>query len=777
MIFFASASANQNDIVEKEVIISGGRNIRVSRSGVEFEGELAVGYNFALHTRSATRLLSLIEREDNIKSTDELYEKALTIAWEEWISPEKTFAITETISDCNWITNSHFAALRFKDALVERIRQKFNGERPSVDKDAPDIVFHIHVSRNLVSFFADFAGRNIARRGYRTEQTDAVMGEFMASTLLYRSPWYREMQEGKNPVLLDPFCGSGTVCIEAALMATHTPPGLIHTERFAFFTLPIHNEEIWQEVYDKAEAEICETECRFYGYDIDPKAVEISKRNAERAGMAHLITFEEKDFKSLSEEDTERIIRGEDGSPIESDSRTEEENKAAAHGFVVTDPPYGVRLELSDADLKDIYLAIGNKAGSVFAGWYLSVLSSDKTLLGYIDMKPNKTNIVINGGLECQIAHYYVFSKAERDEMLLRAQKRREERLSEPLSAGAQMVANRLKKNLASIGDNMKEKGVTCYRLYDADMPEYSAAVDIYEGRWIVLSEYAAPKSIPAEDAERRLNELILATERVTDVPIENIFVKKREKQRGSAQYGKYSTPSASHFYVIKENKHNFSVNFQDYLDTGIFLDHRPVREYIEANSRNKRFLNLFSYTSTATVYAAAGGALSTVSVDASATYLDWAMKNMAMNGFTTMNHFYYRNDSITYLRENRDMFDLIFCDPPTFSNSKSRGTFDIQRDHGYLIRSCMKHLDKSGTLIFSTNYTRFKLFGELFEEFEIEDITEKTIDEDFKRNAKIHKCYLIRHKKAIAKKVFKKDAGKGVIHSRIVRKSEKQRF
>ncbi len=167
----------------------------------------------------------------------------------------------------------------------------------------------------------------------------------------------------------------------------------------------------------------------------------------------------------------------------------------------------------------------------------------------------------------------------------------------------------------------------------------------------------------------------------------------------------------------------------------------------IESNSKDKRFLNLFCYTASATVYAAAGGALSTVSVDTNANYLDWAMRNMQANGFNTMNHFFYRNDCLAFLRENRDIFDLIFCDPPTFSNSKGKGSFDVQRDHGYLIRSCMKHLAHKGTLIFSTNYTRFKMFGEIYEDFIVEDITESTIGDDFKRNSKIHRCYLIRHK------------------------------
>ncbi len=738
MIFFASASANQNDIVEKEVLKAGGTELHVTASGIEFEADLETAYRFAMWTRSSTRLLVLVHRYDNINSTDELYEHSLSLPWENWINPDTTFAITQTVSDCRWITNSHFAALRFKDAVVERIREAFDGNRPDVDKDNPDIVFHLHVNRKLVSWYVDFAGRDIAKRGYRVAQTEAVMNEFMAASVLARSQWNRMLDD--NPVtLLDPFCGSGIICIEAALMATNTAPGLLNPDKFAFSRLPIHKQEVWDRIVDEAENAKRKCKCRIIGWDIDSNAIGISKKNAEAAGVSELIEFSVHDFSETTEDDVELLNL----------SGTQE-----IKGCIVTDPPYGVRLELSESALRHLYSAIGSVAFNCFGGWHMAILCTNQELLGYIEMKPDRTNILINGGLDCQVAHYYIFSNEQRAQMLKRAKAKREARLAEPLSEGAQMAANRLQKNLASIGKEMKKQGVSCYRLYDADMPEYSAAIDVYENKWINLAEYAAPPSINEEDAKRRLEELVLATERVTGIPLEDIHVKRREIQKGSAQYVKKGTPSASHFFIANENGHRFSVNFQDYLDTGIFLDHRPVRKYIEEHSKNKRFLNLFCYTATATVYAAAGGALSTVSVDANANYLDWSIKNMALNGFRQMNHFYYRNDCLSYLRENHDIFDLIFCDPPTFSNNKSRGTFDIQRDHGYLIRSCMNHLSKDGTLIFSTNFTKFKMFGEIYDDFDVQDITEETIGDDFKRNSKIHRCYLIKHKVAVAKRI-----------------------
>ena len=733
MTFFATASANQNDLVQREALKAGATDIILSSGGVEFEADLETAYRFALTTRCSTRFLVLVHRYDQLQSTDDLYEHSLLLPWEKWLNPEMTFAITETVSDCRWITNSHFASLRLKDAIVERMRQNFDGIRPSVDRDNPDIVFHLHVNKSLVSWYVDFAGRDLSHRGYRTAQTDAVMSEFMSSSLLCRSDWYRILQSSfedpsvKVPMLLDPFCGSGTILTEAALMATDTAPGLVHTERFAFFDLPIHNSEICNKVIRELEARVCPCKCRIEGWDIDEKAIKIARANTKAAGLENIISYSIHDFTKTTREDVESL---------------QEES-----GCIVTDPPYGIRLASQNMPVAKLYALMGQVFFESFGGWNITLLCGEKNLLGNIEMKPNRTNALINGGIECQAAHYYVFNDEERKAMTERAEEKRRARLETPLTPGAQMAANRLKKNMDSIGKEMAKQGVSCYRLYDADMPEYSAAIDVYENRWISLQEYAAPSTIKEEDSSRRLEELINATERTTGIALENIYVKRRQIQKGANQYTKRGSLSASHFFIVNENGHRFIVNFADYLDTGLFLDHRPVRKMIEQMAEGKRFLNLFCYTASATVYAAAGGALSTVSVDSNANYLDWGIKNMQLNKLDTMNNFFYKEDCISYLKGTHDVFDLIFCDPPTFSNSKSRDTFDVQRDHGFLIRSCMKHLSKDGQLIFSTNYTKFKMYEELFDEFNLKEISEQTIGTDFARNSKIHRCWIITHK------------------------------
>lgn len=729
MIFFAVTSANQNDLVEIEARNAGSENVKVTGGGVFFTGDIKVGYRFCLWSRSATRVMVLFNQKE-ISSIDEFYQYTSTLPWENYLTPQSTFSISETVSDCSWLRNTHYASVRLKDAIVDRIREKCDGERPTVDLDNPDICFHLHINRDLVSFYLDFSGKALSHRGYRRAQTKAVLSEFLASSLLSRSQF---LKNEETKVLLDPFCGSGTICIEAALWASKTAPGLIDVDRFAFFKLPFFDQEAWQEVWQDADDQQTTPQKKIIGWDIDPRAIEIAKKNARAAGVDQYIEFKVKDFLTTTVDDIPK-----------------------EKGCIVTDPPYGFRLNESDQDTKKLYSSMGKVITTVFEGWNASILCGDKSLLSYVDMKPDRVNTLYNGGIECQLAHYYVYTAQEKQALIDKAIAKREQRLSEPLTPGAQMAANRLKKNLEALKPLMQEQKVSCYRIYDADMPEYSAAIDMYEGKYISLQEYQAPATIDPEAAQRRLNELIMATERVTGIDLENIYVKQRSIQHGKNQYTRWG--KTDKFYIIHEGGHKFMVNFADFLDTGIFLDHRPARNLIQSMAEGKRFLNLFCYTATCTVYAAAGGALSTVSVDASGTYLDWAQKNMKLNGFDSLNHFYYMDDCMRYLSSNRDQFDLIFCDPPTFSNSKSRDTFNVQYDHSNLIKACMAHLSKDGVLIFSTNFTKFKFDEYLKTLYKVEDISLQTIGADFERNQKIHYCYKITHQevKPIVKKKLK---------------------
>lgn len=724
MIYFATSAANQGDLIADEARACGCDRVKVTPSGVEMEGDLEFGYRFTFNTRISSRLLWGLYVDDDVRDDKELEEATMSLPWEEYLTPEKTLKVTCTTQDCPYIKNSHYAALKVKDGIVERIREKFNRERPNIEILNPDVTVHVHINNYTVKWYIDFSGENLSMRGYRGEQTEALLKEHLAAALLSRSEWKKSRDNNAPLPLLDPFCGSGTLLVEAALMATETAPGLLRKTPYQFEKLPSFDEELFNKIVEEAEEKrrkaTAERDIKIFGSDISRTAVEISKAAALKAGVYDYITFSVADFTKMTEAPCEK-------------------------GCIVTDPPYGERMSVKD--IEGLYSAIGTTLQSTFKGWKATILTGNSDLLSNIDMKPERTNKLFNGGIECQAAHYSIFTDEEREAMIRKSEEKKRERLSTPLSEGATFVYNRLLKNLKELRPLMEKEGVECYRIYDADMPEYAASIDIYMGKWIVVNEYKAPKEIPVEDARRRLDELILATERATGIDLESIFVKERSRMKGNDQYRKLA--ANNRMMLARENGVKFLVNFTDYLDTGVFLDHRPVRKLIQDMSRDKRFLNLFCYTGTATLNALKGGALSTVSVDTSATYLSWLEENLHLNGYsTTMGNYLYQADVMDWLWDTYDRYDLIFCDPPTFSNSKSRrNTFDVQRDHASLIKAAMMHLSPGGTLIFSNNLRRFRLDDSVLASYVVQDITAETIGDDFKRDMNVHHCYLIKNK------------------------------
>ncbi|MGB5455772.1 MAG: class I SAM-dependent methyltransferase, partial [Gammaproteobacteria bacterium] len=286
--------------------------------------------------------------------------------------------------------------------------------------------------------------------------------------------------------------------------------------------------------------------------------------------------------------------------------------------------------------------------------------------------------------------------------------------------------------------------GIGCYRVYDADIPHYAVAIDIYQD-WVHVQEYAPPKSVDSVKAFVRLDEAVDIISSVLDVSKSRIVVKTRKKQSGKSQYERQDETGES--LIVNENGLKFRINLKDYLDTGLFLDHRLTRQLIARLAHHKTFLNLFAYTATASVYAAAAGARSTTTVDMSNTYLAWAQQNMKLNHLLDKKHVFIREDCIKWLDEENNKgkrYQLIFLDPPTFSNSKRMDhTLDIRRDHVELIRQAMAVLADDGLLIFSCNARGFKLDEEALRAYAVRDITRMTTAEDFRRKP-AHVCWCL---------------------------------
>jgi len=682
MKFFAATAANINDLAAEEARQVGAdpESISVVPGGVEFEGSLETAYRFALWSRTASRLLLLIGTGEGIESGDQLYHRAMAVPWFEHLTPDKSFAVYATVRGSRWLRDSRFGALKVKDAIADQMRE-IHDTRPYVDTETPDLRVQMHIDGLNGYFYIDLTGESLHRRGYRRSDSAVSMKEHTASALLLRAGWPAAAAEGKP--LIDPFCGSGTIPIEAALMAADCAPGLLHPDTYAFLIWKGHDALLWERLLTEArERKLAGSSSvpPIYGWDIDRRSVQAAESHAFNAGMEDHISFAVRDITRLGRESV----------PVPA-------------GIIVSDPPYGIRssggIRTSDGprfkdggahsersrneggygsqvsfrtpDLETLYRKTGETLAAIFPGWRISLICGEPDLLRNLRMKPDSTNSLFNGGLKCTVAHYSVFSPEERERMRTKAEERHIERETAELSLGAEMFANRLRKNRRMLKAFFKRSGATSYRLYDADMPEYSAAIDIYEDRWVHLQEYAPPLTVDPAAAEIRLQEMVDGVNRVTGIPYEQIFVKQRKRQKGSKQYTRRE--KSSPLYIMREHGLMFYVNFVDYIDTGIFLDHRPVRQMIKDMSEGKRFLNLFGYTGTATVHAAAGGALSTMTVDASRTYLGWAEKNMELNGFTGMAHQYHQADCTQWLEEHRHRFDLIFLDPPTFSKYSAR--------------------------------------------------------------------------------------------------------
>jgi 23S rRNA (guanine2445-N2)-methyltransferase / 23S rRNA (guanine2069-N7)-methyltransferase len=406
-------------------------------------------------------------------------------------------------------------------------------------------------------------------------------------------------------------------------------------------------------------------------------------------------------------------------------------------GLVIVNPPYGERLG-TPTELVHLYTVLGERLRHEFAGWHAAVFTADAPLGKRLGLRARRKYEMFNGALPCTLLLFDIPTAA--------AQASVAAPVRPALSEGAAMFANRLRKNLRHWSKWAKREGIECYRVYDADLPDYACAIDVY-GDQVNVQEYQAPKTIDPDKARLRRDEVLVVVPEVFGIPPKQVHYRLRQRQRGKEQYQKLGARSS--FHEVREGPVRCLVNLAEYLDTGLFLDHRLTRQLVGRLANGRRVLNLFCYTGTATLHAALGGAVSTTSVDMSQRYLDWAAENLALNGLDTKRHRLIRTDVLAWLEKERGEYDLIFLDPPTFSNSKRmEDDFDVLRDHVELITVTMARLAPGGILIFSNNHQRFKLdaagLSERLGPLDIEDLTKATLPEDFARSPRIHRCYKI---------------------------------
>ena len=740
---FLTCPKGLEGLLAEEATALGLEDTREHTSAIRGSADMETAYRLCLWSRLANRVLLVLKRFP-MKDAEDLYHGVLDVEWHDHLESDGTIAV-EFSGHGSGIDNTHFGALKVKDAIVDKLRTP-DGERPSVDKINPDLRVHLRLDRGEAILSLDLSGHSLHQHGYRLQQGAAPLKENLAAAILVRAGWPRIAAEGG--ALADPMCGVGTFLVEAGLIAADIAPN-IKRERWGFSAWLGHVPALWRKLHDealaRAEAGLAKPPLWIRGYEADPRLIQPARNNIERAGLSDWI----------------KVYQGEVAT---FEPRPDQNQK----GLVICNPPYGERLG-DEASLLYLYQNLGERLRQSCLNWEAAVFTGAPDLGKRMGIRSHKQYSFWNGALPCKL----LLIKVLPDQFVTGERRTPEQRqieretpveteveverkfnkngnpikptpvvVEQPrLSEGGQMFANRLQKNLKLMGKWVRREGIDCYRVYDADMPEYSMAIDLYHD-WVHVQEYAAPKSIDPEKASARLFDALAAIPQALNIDKSRVVIKRRERQSGTRQYERQS--AQGQFLEVKEGGVKLLVNLTDYLDTGLFLDHRPMRMRIQREAAGKRFLNLFAYTATASVHAAKGGARSTTSVDLSRTYLDWARRNLSLNGFSDKNRL-EQSDVTVWLQACREEYDLIFIDPPTFSNSKRmEGVFDVQRDQVELIDLAMARLAPGGVLYFSNNFRKFVLDENLGQRYAVEEITAQTIDQDFARNSKIHRAWKI---------------------------------
>lgn len=775
--FFASCLVGVEQALAAELKRLRVRHVRPLRGGVAFFGRPIDAERVCLWSRVASRVTAVVGRV-NAGDADLMYAGAYDLPWEEVVAPGAKLAVRAHGINPE-LRNTQFTALKVKDAICDALRSR-TGARPDIDADNPDALIEVRVRENRATITFDVSGESLHRRSYfdAKDEGDAVLSCAHAAALLETVGAPEKLRAGW--CLVDPACLVDFTLCEAAGIAADQAPGLLR-ERWGFNGWAMHDEKAWEDVLadadERFEAGLSQLmrECKVSDSASlpNPDRVRIAGLAPSRGSVArarrHLRNARLSAFVRI-ECSTDQDF-GEDLAIV---ARTAKRRHGAAVLVCHVSAADSSEDEAYAMFRASRFMSAVRHAlpGSVFG------LVDDRGVSSRFNDKPSFDERVGSGRIETRMQ---VFREASSCQVELRLPNPEggPDIPVEVNEAKSEQFAARLRKVARERRKWAQAEGVSCYRVYDADLPEYNAAIDVYEGAgvdegatFVHIAEYRAPSSVDTLTARRRFEDLLVLTPAVLGVRPGFVYSKVRSRSRGGSQY----RDAGKRSFVTHTTEAGllFEIDLAGYLDTGLFLDHRITRRIVGEMARGKRFLNLFAYTGAATVHAAAGGAESTTTVDLSQTYLDWAQRNMRLNGFRCegapvdgrrgsrdgrtlgrerrAEHEFVRADVMPWIvdaRRQGRQFDLIFVDPPTFSNSKAMGrrTWDVQRDHVELLVGVSRLLARGGEAVFSCNLRSFKPdYDELTRlGVELTEITQDTIPHDFERNARIHRCYLLR--------------------------------
>ena len=744
-------------VVRRELKALGYEGTIVGPGRILFSADAAAICRTNLWLRTADRVLvrmASFPAED----FDALFDTTKTIAWDAWIGAEASFPVIGR-SVRSQLSSVPACQRAVKKAVVESLLAAHR--TLELPETGPTYKIEIALLDNVATLTIDTTGPSLHKRGYRQFAATAPLKETMAAALIQLSFWRPERP------LIDPFCGSGTIPIEAAMIGRNMAPGL--NRDFIAEEWPGIDPQVWQDARTEArDIALPNLPERLLGTDIDPDVLEIARFNAEQAGVTDQTHFQARPFDRLTSQ--------------------------RSYGCVITNPPYGERLgdhEQWESLYESIPLVLRK-----LPTWSHYILTAYPKFESLIGRSADRRRKLYNGRIECTYFQFHgprpgraratdaedpvteagplvtevegsVVASKQFSEMPLhdkmasatqievagaRPAPRQPRPELIPVFGGvnakakeqAELFRSRLKKRVRHLRRWPTRQGITCFRLYERDIPEIPLIVDCYEDH-LHITEYERPHDRDAAQHADWLDLMQQTASGTLDVKRGNVFFKSRQRQRGIKQHEQVS--DRHHEITVHEGGLKFIVNLSDYIDTGLFLDHRTTRQMVREAATDTRFLNLFGYTGSFSVYAASGGALHTTTVDLSQSNIDWAHRNMSLNEFRGGQHLFIRSDARQFLQQlpAGETYDLAVVDPPTFSNSKrTKEDWDLQRDHVALLNAVLAHMNPQGLIFFSNNFRRFKLDAANIASSQIHEISKQTVPADF-RNRRIHRCWRIR--------------------------------
>lgn len=743
-------------IVRRELQALGYEGTIVGPGRILFSADAAAICRTNLWLRTADRVLvrmASFPAED----FDALFDTTKSLSWNDWIGADASFPVVGR-SIRSQLSSVPACQRAVKKAVVESL---LAGHRTlELPETGPTYKIEIALLDNVATLTIDTTGPSLHKRGYRQFAATAPLKETMAAALIQLSFWRPERP------LIDPFCGSGTIPIEAAMIGRNMAPGL--NRKFAAEEWPSIGPDLWRDARTEArDSALPDLPERLMGTDIDADVVEIARFNAEQAGVAAQMHFQVRPFERLTSK--------------------------RSYGCVITNPPYGERLgdhEQWESLYESIPLVLRK-----LPTWSHYILTAYPKFESLIGRSADRRRKLYNGRIECTYFQFHGprpgrVQAASGDEPIIEQRPieaeaegsvvapcevaetpAADESASVPPSEAvaaipaapqprpefvpvfggvnakakeqAELFRSRLKKRARHLRKWPTKQGITCFRLYERDIPEIPLIVDCYEDN-LHITEYERPHERDAAQHADWLDLMQQTASDTLDVKRANVFFKSRQRQRGIKQHERVS--ERHHEVTVNEGGLKFIVNLSDFIDTGLFLDHRTTRQMVRESATDTKFLNLFGYTGSFSVYAASGGAVHTTTVDLSRSNLEWAHRNMSLNDFRGGQHLFIRSDARQFLQNLAagENYDLAVVDPPTFSNSKrTEDDWDLQRDHVALLNAVLERMNPDGLVFFSNNFRRFKLDEANIASSRIHEISRQTVPEDY-RNRRIHRCWRI---------------------------------